>query len=51
MPPREAARSYNSRDFSLEFWERESAPAELMPDITAIFDRFLSEVTAYKIGG
>ena len=26
-PPREAARSYNSRDFCFEIWERESAPA------------------------
>ena len=27
-PPREAARSCNSRVISLEFWERESAPAD-----------------------
>src|SRR5205807_2980621 len=27
-PPREAARSFNSRDFCFEFWERESAPAD-----------------------
>jgi hypothetical protein len=26
-PPREAARSFNSRDFCFEIWERESAPA------------------------
>src|SRR5438128_4191454 len=27
-PPREAARSFNSRDFCFEIWERESAPAD-----------------------
>ena len=26
-PPREAARSFNSRDFCFEIWEREAAPA------------------------
>src|SRR5712664_684937 len=26
-PPREAARSFNSREFCFEIWERESAPA------------------------
>ena len=42
---------YNSRDFFVEIWERESAPAELMPDITAIYGRFLSEFAAKNIGG
>ena len=50
-PPREAARSYNSREFFVGIWERESAPAELMPYITAIFGRLESEITADKIGG
>src|SRR5437899_3593425 len=27
-PPKEAARSFNSRDFCFEIWERESAPAD-----------------------
>src|SRR6266496_5083973 len=27
-PPREAARSFNSREFCFEIWERESAPAD-----------------------
>ena len=27
-PPREAARSFNSRKFCFEIWERESAPAD-----------------------
>src|SRR6266566_8933764 len=27
-PPREAARSFNSRDFCFEIWEREAAPAD-----------------------
>ena len=27
-PPREAARSFNSREFGFEIWERESAPAD-----------------------
>src|SRR6266498_619242 len=26
-PPREAARSFNSREFCFEIWEREAAPA------------------------
>ena len=30
--PREAARSFNSLEFALRFWEREAAPAELLPD-------------------
>jgi len=48
-PPREAARSFNSREFCFEIWERESAPAELVPDITAIYRRFLSEAAAKNI--
>jgi hypothetical protein len=47
-PPREAARSLQfSRIFFVEIWERESAPAELLPDIPAIdVDRFESEAGA-----
>jgi len=41
----------NSRDFSLEIWEREAAPAELMPDIPAIYGRLLSESAAENIDG
>src|SRR5713226_10584334 len=41
-PPREAARSFNSREFCFEIRERESAPAELMPDTTAIYGLCLS---------
>ena len=45
-PPREAARSFNSREFCVEIWERESAPAELMPDISAIYRRGLAQSRA-----
>src|SRR5688500_14016729 len=45
-PPREAARSFKSLEFCFEIWERESAPAELMPDIPAIYGRFLFGSTA-----
>ena len=48
--PREAARSFNSLEFCFEIWERESAPAELMPDMTAIYGRSLSESAAKNIG-
>ena len=48
-PPREAARSFNSREFCFEIWERESAPAELMPDMTAIYRRRLSESAVKSI--
>ena len=48
-PPREAARSFKSLEFAFEIWERESAPAELLPD-TAISRHFLSEFTAKNIG-
>jgi len=41
-PPREAARSFNSRVFCFEIWERESAPAELLRRTPADFGR-LSE--------
>jgi hypothetical protein len=48
-PPREAARSFNSLEFRFEIWERESAPAELSLDMTAIYGRFLSESAAKNI--
>ena len=48
--PREAARSFNSRELCFEIWEREAAPAELLPDIAAIYGRFLSEFAAKNIG-
>src|SRR6185295_225549 len=50
-PPREAARSFNSREFCFEIWEREAAPAELMPDIPAIYGRLASESAAENIDG
>jgi len=34
---------YNSRDFCFEIWERESAPAELLPGPTVIYGRLLPE--------
>ena len=34
---REAARSFNSRELLFEIWEREAAPAVLLPDIEAIY--------------
>jgi hypothetical protein len=46
----EAARSFNSLEFAFEIWERESAPAELLPDLTPIYGRFLAEFTAKIIG-
>ena len=49
MLPREAARSFNSLEFRFEIWERESAPAESMPIITAIYGRFLSESAAERM--
>jgi len=49
-PPREAARSLQFSRFFFEIWEREAAPAELMPDITAIYRRLLSESAAKCIG-
>ena len=36
-------------EFAFEIWERESAPAELMPD-TAIYGPYLSESAAKFIG-
>ena len=48
-PPREAARSFNSREFCFEIWERESAPAELMLRLTAIYGYFLFESAAKGI--
>jgi hypothetical protein len=48
--PREAARSFNSLDLCFEMWEREAAPAVLMPDIAAIYGRLLSEFAAKNIG-
>jgi hypothetical protein len=45
-PRWEAARSFNSRRIFVEIWEREPAPAELMPDITATYERLLSESAA-----
>jgi hypothetical protein len=47
---REAARSFNSRELSFEIWEREAAPAVLLPDIAAIYGRFLSEFAAKANG-
>ena len=44
--PMEAARSFNSLEFAFEIWERESAPAELLPDMTPIYGRFLAQFTA-----
>ena len=40
----------NSRDFSFEIWERESAPAELLPDIRP-FDADLESESAAEIAG
>ena len=41
----------NSREFFVEIWERESAPAELLPDDRRIGDdRFESEFGAEIIG-
>jgi len=45
-PPREAARSINSPRICFEIWEREAAPAELLPDMTAIYGIHLSEPAA-----
>ena len=39
------------REFCFEIWERESAPAELLPDISAIYGRRLSESGAEIIDG
>ena len=50
MLPREAARSFNSLELLFEIWEREAAPAVLMPDIATIYGRFLSEFAAKNIG-
>jgi hypothetical protein len=50
MPPREAARSLQVSRFCFEIWERESAPAELLPDMTAIYGRIPSEFAAKRIG-
>src|SRR5258708_12318352 len=36
-PPREAARSLQFSRFFFEIWERESAPAKLNSDMTAIY--------------
>ena len=33
-------------EFCVEIWERESAPAELMPDISAIYRRGLAQSRA-----
>jgi hypothetical protein len=35
--------------FIFEIWEREAAPAELMPDIFGIYGRLLSESAAENI--
>jgi hypothetical protein len=40
---------YNSREFFVEIWERESAPAELL-DVTAIDGGFFSELADKIIG-
>jgi hypothetical protein len=51
-PPREAARSIQVSRFFVEIWERESAPAELSPDIPAIdYGRRLCESTAKFMEG
>lgn len=51
-PPREAARSIQFSRFFLEIWERESAPAELLPVIPADADRRIpSEVFVSKQTG
>jgi hypothetical protein len=50
-PPREAARSLQFSRFFFEIWEREAAPAELMPDISGIYGRLLSESAAENIDG
>jgi hypothetical protein len=50
-PPREAARSKQFSRFFFEIWEREAAPAELMPDISGIYGRLLSESAAENIDG
>jgi hypothetical protein len=50
-PPREAARSYNSREFFVGILGAGVRSRELMPYITAIFGRLASEITADKIGG
>jgi len=43
---------YNSREVFVEIWERESAPAKLLPDIPAIDDgRLESEYGAQIVGG
>jgi len=41
---REAARSINSLEFALRFWERESAPAELLLTIPFAYKRRLDEL-------
>jgi hypothetical protein len=43
----------NSREIFFEIWEREAAPAELMPDLAAIYGLRLSlpESAAEHIGG
>ena len=46
----EAARSFKSLEFAFEIWERESAPAELMPDVPAI-ERRLTEFVLYSEDG
>jgi hypothetical protein len=48
--PREAARSFKSREFFFVIWEREAAPAELMPDIPAIYGRLLPEFAGKNTG-
>ena len=41
MASGEAARSFNSLKFFLEIWERESAPAVLVPELAIIYERRL----------
>ena len=48
--PREAARSFKSLEFRFEIWEREAAPAELLPGIPIIYRHLLSEFTAENTG-
>jgi hypothetical protein len=52
MPPREAARSYNSREFFVGILGAGVRSRLLKPDITAIaYGPFLSEWAAVKVGG
>ena len=39
------------REFCFEIWERESAPAELSPDISGIYGRLMTEPAAENIDG